>query len=82
MRPVSVSKSLFTINYWLQTGSFLLVLKMASGMLLKALSDKDEVASDSFYERFRSSVSLYSRNDQYKIVILHFFEKQHVEIIP
>ena len=55
---------------------------MASGMLLKALSDKDEVASDSFYERFRSSDSLYSRNDQYKIVILHFFEKQHVEIIP
>ena len=36
---------------------------MASEMLLKTPSDKDEVASDSFYKRYRSSDFLYSRNN-------------------
>ena len=42
-------------------------------------SDEDETSSDSFYERYRQSDFLYSRNNQYKIVDLNFFEKQHVE---
>ena len=46
-------------------------------------SDEDEIASDSFYKRYRSSDFLYPRNDQYKIIDLHFFfEKQHVENYP
>ena len=67
LRPVSESQSLFTRNCWLRTGSFLLLLKMASG---------DEKTSDSFQERYRNSDFLHSRNDQYKIVDLHFFEKK------
>ena len=39
----------------------------------------DEKTSDSFEERYRNSDFSYYRNDQYKIVDLHFFEKQHVE---
>ena len=65
-RPVSGSQSLFTRNCWLRTGSFLLLLK-------KMAASKDEVPSDSFAERYRHSDFLYSRNDQYKIVDLHFF---------
>ena len=42
-------------------------------------SDKDEVASDSFCERYKQRDFLYSRNDQYKIVNLHFSEKQQVQ---
>ena len=64
-RSVLESQSLFTRNCWLQTGSFLLLLKMAS--------EEDEKASV-FGKDF-----LYSRNDQYDIIDLHFFEKQHVE---
>ena len=62
-RPVSESQSLFTRNCWLRTGSFLLLLKMAS--------DEDETASDSFCKRYRHNDFLYSRNDQYKIIDLH-----------
>ena len=42
-------------------------------------ASKEEVPSDSFAERYRHSDFLYFRNDQYKIVDLHFFEKQYVE---
>ena len=65
LRFVSESQSLFTRNCWLGTGSFLVLLKMAS--------DEDEVASDSFWKRYRKNDFLYSRNNQYKIVDLHFF---------
>ena len=74
LRPVSETQSLFTSNLWLRTGSFLLLLKMAS--------DEYETASDRFCERYRHSDLLYSRNGQYKIIDLHFFEKQHVEKYP
>ena len=42
-------------------------------------SDEDETSPDRFYERYRQSDFLYSRNDQHKIVDLNFFEKRHVE---
>ena len=67
LRPVSELQTLFTRNCWLQTDSFLLLMKMAS--------DEDERPSDSFCERYRHSNFLYSKNDQYKIIDLHFFEK-------
>ena len=60
-----------SLNCWLWTDSFLLLFKIAS--------DEHEVASESFCKRYRHSDFLYSRNDQYKITDLHFFEKQHVE---
>ena len=40
---------------------------------MKMPSDKDEVASDSFYERYGPSDFSYSRNDQCKIVDSFFF---------
>ena len=46
------------------------------------MSSDDKKPSDSFSERYRHSDFLYLRNDQYKIVDLHFFEKQHVEKYP
>ena len=64
LRPVLESQYLFTRNCWLRAGSFLLLLKMTS--------DEDERPSDSFSERYRHSDLLYSRNDKYKIVDLHF----------
>ena len=42
-------------------------------------SDEDETASDSFCKRYKHSDFLNSSNDQYKIIDLHYFEKQHVE---
>ena len=42
----------------------------------------DEVPSDRFDDRYRHSEFLYSRNDQYKIVDLNIFEKQHTESYP
>ena len=74
LRPVSESQSLFTRNCWLQTGCFSLLLRMAS--------DEDQVVSGGFGEKYRHSDFLYSRNDQYKIVDLHFLKKQHVEKYP
>ena len=69
-RPVTELQSLFPRNCWLRTGSFLLLLKMASD---------DKKPSDSFSEKYRHNDFLYSRNDKYKIVDLHVFGKQHVE---
>ena len=37
---------------------------------------------NSFSKKYRHSDFLYSRNDQCKIVDLHSFEKQYVEIYP
>ena len=65
LRDVLESQSLFTRNCWLWTGSFLLLLKKASG--------EEETLPDRFCEKYRQSDFLYSRNDQYKIVDLHFF---------
>ena len=45
-------------------------------------ASEEEVPTDSFAEKYRHSDFLYSRNDQYKIVDLHFFEKQLVEKYP
>ena len=67
LRPVSESQSLFTRNCWLETGCFSLLLKMAS--------DEDQVVSGGFCEKYRHSDFLYSKNDQYKIVDLHFLKK-------
>ena len=41
-------------------------------------SDEDK-ALDKFCKIYRHSGFLCSRNDQYKIVDLHIFKKQHVE---
>ena len=52
---------------------------------MKMPSDKDEVASDSFYERYGPSDFSYSRNDQCKIVdsfFFFFFEKQYADNYP
>ena len=45
-------------------------------------ASEEEVPTDSFAERCRHSDFLYSRDDQNKIVDLHFFEMQHVEEYP
>ena len=67
-RPVSESKSLFTRICWLYKGSFLLSLKNGIRQWGRRTV------------RCRHSEFLYSKNDQYKIVILSFFEKQCSEI--
>ena len=46
-----------------------------------SISD-DEVAENMFAERYRHSEFLYSKNGQYKIADLNFYEKQHVEKYP
>ena len=48
---------------------------------LRRASD-EEVPHDCFSERYRHNDFLYSRNDQYIIVDLDFFEKQPVEKFP
>ena len=45
-------------------------------------ASEEEVPTDSFVERYRYNDFLYSRNDQYKTVELHFFEMQHLEKYP
>ena len=70
-RSVLESQSLFVKSCWLWTDFVLLLLKM--------VLDEGEIAPESLCKRYRPSDFLYSRNDQYKIVDLHFFEKQHVE---
>ena len=67
LRTASESQSLFTRNW---TDSFLLSLE-------KIASDEDELPS----ERHWHSDFLYSKNDQYKVVDLHFYERQHVKNI-
>ena len=52
---------------------------MTSKMLLDIPSDENEAAPDSFCERYGHSDLLYSRNYQYKILDLYFFENQHIE---
>ena len=66
-RPVLESQSPFTKSCWLWTNFVLLLLKM--------VLDEDEIAPESLCKRYRPSDFLYSRNDQNKIVDLHFFEK-------
>ena len=52
-------------------------------LVKKRAASKEEITTGSFVEKYRHSDFLYSRNDQYKIVDLHFFfEKQHVEKYP
>ena len=50
--------------------------------MLKTAASEEEVPIDSFVDRYRYKDFLYSRNDQYKIVELHFFEMQHLEKYP
>ena len=45
-------------------------------------ASEEEVPTDSFVDRYRYNDLLYSRNNQYKIVQLHFFEMQHLEKYP
>ena len=52
---------------------------MTSKMLLDIPSDENEAAPDSFCKRYGHSDLLYSRNYQYKILDLYFFENQHIE---
>ena len=46
------------------------------------LISHDEIAENMFAERYRYSEFLYSKNGQYKIKDLNFYEKQHVEKYP
>ena len=43
------------------------------------MASGEDKALDRFCKRYRHSDFLYSRNDQYNIVDLHIFKKQHVQ---